>query len=184
MLCCDCLRFWVPTLCLSRMCLRIITLSLSMYLIIEARQKCLRHVPCRTCNYTCKSWKHSEKVSRWIDNGGPSLHLNCAPTHPIYIPLPPQASLTGMPWRSLMEERSKHDTTQQTSSSGMQKHQPCSLAVWHCMQGKQKRPQQPWGQKRRKKRWLHKLWLKTLRSLDMQICWILGWDLLLNFVKK
>ena len=46
--------------------------------------------------------------------------------------------LTWIPYLSLMEPRRMQDTAMQDrpSSNGMQKHQPKSPAVWHCMQGK------------------------------------------------
>ena len=98
-----------------------------------------------------------------LDNSSDNHHLpkkdvfNLALTEPLSMhshppPLHLYPRLTGMPWRSLMFPRRMQDTTQQKeSSTGMQKHQPKSEAVWHCMQGKQKRAQQPWGQKGRDK---------------------------------
>lgn len=44
---------------------------------------------------------------------------------------------------SLMDWRSKQDTTPQISRSGAQQHHPCLLTVMHCMQGKHQKPQQP-----------------------------------------
>lgn len=72
-----------------------------------------------------------------------------------------------MLWRSLMEDRSRQDTTQQISSIGRQQHQPCLLAVSHCMQGKHHRAQQPSGREKRKTSiWLYNCEIVPVISLS------------------
>lgn len=81
---------------------------------------------------------------------------------------------------SLMDWRSRQDTTPQISRSGAQQHHPCLLTVMHCMQGKHQKPQQPSDKKIYRFK-LHNKKCKEHFSVRLShplsyIAWILMWS--------